>query len=338
MKTKPQRVTLREMAEELGVSVATVSRALKDSKEIGKELRQRVHQLAAERNYRPNPFAQSLRKGAPRLIGVVVPNIVTHFHSGVIEGIEDRAREEGYAVICANSHERMADEITLTDNLASLHVEGIIASLAETTTSYEHFVKLNEMNIPVVFFARTCLPDLFSSVIADGVQGAYEATTHLIEEGCRRIAFIGGPNHLDMVRRRKHGYIEALHDHRLPVERHLVCCDSMTHEAAYASMSRLLDLEERPDGVLAVNNTLIYGAMKAIKDRGLNMPGEIRLIGFTDDGNVSYLSPAISAIEDQTHLMGMRACELLIRRIQGDHNLVHEVIPMQLRFRESSRG
>ena len=328
---------MRQIAKQLGVSVATVSRALKDSPDIGENMRQRVHQLATELNYRPNPFAQSLRKGAPRLIGVVVPNIVTHFHSGVIAGIEDRAREEGYAVICANSHEQMDDEMALVDNLASLHVEGIIASLAQTTIRYDHFLSLNAMNIPVVFFARTCLPELFSSVIADGVQGAYEATIHLASKGCRRIAFIGGPNHLDMVRRRKHGYIEALHDSGLPVERHLVCCDSMTHEAAYASMSRLLDMDELPDGVLAVNNTLIYGAMKAIKDRGLNMPGDIRLIGFTDDGNVTYLSPSISAVEDQTHLMGMRACELLIRRIQGDHSLVHEVIPMQLRFRESTR-
>lgn len=332
------RVTLRDLAKQLKVSVPTVSRALNNSPEISPRLRQRVHKLAEKWNYRPNPFAQSLRKGSPKLIGVVVPNIVTHFHSGVIAGIEDYARQQGYSVIAANSHEQTADEMLLLNNMASLHVEGIIVSLAENTTDYSHFLKLREMNIPVVFFARTCLPELFSSVTADGVKAAYEATTHLIGQGCRRIAFIGGPNHLDMVKRRKHGYLEALRDAHIPINRRLVRCDSMTLEASYQQMAQLLegDDEERPDGVLAVNNTLIYGAMKAIKDHQLHMPTDIRLIGFTDDENVSYLSPAISAIEDQAHLMGERACKQLIARINGDTTILHETIPMRLVFRESS--
>lgn len=335
-KKRGQRVTLRDMAERLGVSVATVSRALRGSKEIGAELRQQILQLAEQLNYRPNPFAQSLRKGSPRLIGVVVPNIVTHFHSGVIAGIEGYARRQGYSVICGNSHEQTDDEVMLLNNMASLHVEGIIVSLAENTTDYSHFLKLREMNIPLVFFARTCLPEHFSSVVADGVKAAYEVTQHLIAKGCRRIAFIGGPAHLDMVKRRKHGYLEALRDAHIPIDRRLVRCDRMTLEVSYQQMALLLDGDHRPDGVVAVNNTLIYGAMKAIKDRGLRMPEDIRLIGFTDDENVSFLSPAISAVEDQAHLMGERACELLIRRINGDPTICHDTIPMQLVFRDSS--
>lgn len=331
-----ERVTLKDMAKELGVSVPTVSRALKNSSEIGEEMRKKVHELAERWNYRPNPFAQSLRKGAPKLIGVVVPDIVTHFHSGVIAGIEDEARKQGYSVICANSHERMADEEKQLDNLASLHVEGIIACLAEDTTRYDHYMKLYEMNIPVVFFARTCLSDQFSSVVANGVRAAYEATSHLISQGCRRIAFIGGPNHIDMVQRRKHGYIEALREHHIAIDRRLVRCESMTQEAAYQSMQQLLATEVRPDGVLAINNTLIYGAMKALKDADLRMPQDVKLIGFTDDPNVAYLSPSISSVEDQAHRMGERACEMLIGRINGDLKIRHETIAMRLVFRESS--
>ena len=335
--TKQQRVTLRDIAQKLGVSVATVSRALKNSKEISPELCERAHQLAEEWNYRPNPFAQSLRKGAPKIIGVIVPNIVTHFHSGVIAGIEDRARRDGYAVICANSREHYNEEVSRCEELASLHVEGIIASIAQDTTDYDHFLRLREMHVPVVFFARTCLPDLFSSVVADGVEAALKGTRHLIEKGCRRIAFIGGPNHLDMVQRRKHGYLEALREARIAIDRRLVRCDSLTHEAAYRSMQDLLEQEARPDGVLAVNNTLIYGAMKAIKDMGWQMPHDIRLIGFTDDKNVEYLSPSVSSIEDQAHLMGERACELLLQSIGGQTDIHHEVVPMRLIFRESSQ-
>ena len=333
---KPQRVTLRDIAEKLGVSAATVSRALKNSKEISPTLRRKVHALAEKWNYRPNPFARSLRKGTPRIIGVIVPNIVTHFHSGVIAGIEDRARRDGYSVICTNSRERYDVEVGLCEELAALHVEGIIASIAQDTTDYAHFERLHAMNVPVVFFARTCLPEIFSSVVANGEQAAYEGTRHLIGRGCRRIAFIGGPNHIDMVRRRKHGYLEALRECGLPIDRDLVRCESMTHEAAYCSMRLLLGLAAPPDGVLAVNNTLIYGAMKAIKDRRLRMPGDIRLIGFSDDENLSYLSPTVSAIEDQAHLMGERAQDLLLRRIGGDAAVRHETVPMRLVYRESS--
>lgn len=332
-----RRITLKDIATHLGVSVATVSRALKNSKEISPDLCRRVHELADEWNYRPNPFAQSLRKGTPSIIGVIVPNIVTHFHSGVIAGIEDRARRAGYSVICANSREQYIMEVALCEELAALHVEGIIASIAQDTTDYAHFERLHAMNVPVVFFARTCLSEKFSSVVANGERAAYEGTNHLIGKGCRRIAFIGGPNHIDMVQRRKHGYLEALRENNITIDRELVRCDKLTHEAAYQSMQQLLDMPTPPDGVLAVNNTLIYGAMKAIKDYRLRMPDDIRLIGFSDDENLSYLSPTVSAIEDQAHLMGEQTCNLLLQRIAGDSNVQHKVVPMRLVYRESSR-
>ena len=332
-----RRITLKDIANHLGVSVATVSRALKNSKEIGPDLCRRVHELADEWNYRPNPFAQSLRKGTPSIIGVIVPNIVTHFHSGVIAGIEDRARRAGYSVICANSREQYTMEVALCEELAALHVEGIIASIAQDTTDYAHFERLHSMNVPVVFFARTCLSEKFSSVVSNGERASYEGTSHLVGKGCRRIAFIGGPNHLDMVQRRKHGYLEALRENGITIDRELVRCKELTHEAAYQSMQELLDMPTPPDGVLAVNNTLIYGAMKAIKDRRLRMPDDIRLIGFSDDYNLSYLSPTVSAIEDQAHLMGEQTCNLLLQRIGGDSTVQHKVVPMRLVYRESSR-
>jgi len=140
-----------------------------------------------------------------------------------------------------------------------------------------------------------------------------------------------------MVQRRKHGYLEALRENGIAIDRELVRCDKLTHEAAYQSMQQLLDMPTPPDGVLAVNNTLIYGAMKAIKDRRLRMPDDIRLIGFSDDENLSYLSPTVSAIEDQAYLMGEQTCNLLLQRIGGDSTVQHKVVPMWLVYRESSR-
>ena len=161
---KQRRTSLKDLAGELGVSIATVSRALRNSPEIGREMQQRVKDLAKKLNYRPNPFAQSLRKEAPKVIGVVVPNLVTHYYAAVLDGIEDEARRAGYSVISANSHEDFEDERQAIDNFIGLHVEGIIACLAQTTTDYSHFEEISDMGIPLVFFGRTCLTDRFSCV------------------------------------------------------------------------------------------------------------------------------------------------------------------------------
>lgn len=212
---KQRRTSLKDLAEVLGVSMATVSRALRGSHEVGDEMKAKVQALAKQMNYRPNPFAQSLRREAPRVIGVIVPNLVTHYYASVLDGIEDYASRNGYSVISANSHESHLREEKAIESFISMHVEGIIACLAQDTVDYQHYLQLHEMGIPVVFFARTCLPEKFSQVVANGDEAAQEATSHLIARGARRIAFIGGPNHLDMVKRRKHGYLEALRDHRL---------------------------------------------------------------------------------------------------------------------------
>ena len=168
MAVNKRRISLKDLARELGVSIATVSRALRNSPEIGTEMQQRVKELARQLNYRPNPFAQSLRKEAPRIIGVVVPNLVTHYYASVLDGIEEEAAEEGYSVISANSHEDVEAETRAIDNFIGMHVEGIVACLAQTTTDYAHFEELSEMGIPLVFFGRTCLAEKFSSVKANG--------------------------------------------------------------------------------------------------------------------------------------------------------------------------
>ena len=333
---KQHRTSLKDLAKELGVSIATVSRALRSSPEIGKEMQQRVKDLAKKLNYRPNPFAQSLRKEAPRVIGVVVPNLVTHYYAAVLDGIESEARRAGYSVISANSHESFEDEAHAIDNFIGLHVEGIIACLAQTTTDYSHFEELAEMDIPLVFFGRTCLTDRFSSVTANGDEAAQMATQHLIDTGSRRIAFIGGPNHLDMVRRRKHGYLEALRDNRLPIDRDLVACGSIDYQVALAAAERLLSSEKRPDAILAFNDIITFAAFTAIKNSGLRIPEDVALIGFTDDEHAAYVTPRMSAIEDQSYLMGVTACQLLLKAINGDTKVYKKIVPQQLVIRDTS--
>jgi LacI family transcriptional regulator len=330
------RTSLKDLAQELGVSIATVSRALHSSPEIGQDMQQRVKELAKRLNYRPNPFAQSLRKEAPRVIGVVVPNLVTHYYAAVLDGIENEARSAGYSVISTNTHEDFEDERRAVDNFIGLHVVGIIACLAQSTTDYSHFEQLDELGIPVVFFGRTCLADRFSSVTANGDEAAQQATQHLIDTGSRRIAFIGGPNHLDMVRRRKHGYLEALRDNHIPIERELVACDNINYDVAVRNTTALLEREDRPDAILAFNDILLFAAFTAIKQQGLRIPEDVALIGFTDDVHAQYTTPRMSAIEDQSFRMGQTACRLLLGNIGGDTKIRKEIVPQKLVIRDTS--
>lgn len=336
MTNNRHRTSLKDLAKELGVSIATVSRALRSSPEIGLEMQAKVKELAKRLNYRPNPFAQSLRKEAPRVIGVVVPNLVTHYYAAVLDGIEDEARKAGYSVINANTHEQSEDEVRAIDNFISLHVEGIIACLSQNTTDYSHFEEISKMDIPLVFFGRTCLPDKFSSVMANGDVAAQEATQHLIDTGSRRIAFIGGPNHLDMVRRRKHGYLEALRENKIPIDRELVVCEKIDYQWALEATTSLLQKENRPDAILAFNDIITFAAFTAIKCMGFRIPDDVALMGFTDDVHAQYVTPQMSAIEDQSHEMGKVACQLLFKKIGGDANIYKKIVPQRLVIRETS--
>ncbi len=336
MVTNKRRTSLKDIAQELGVSIATVSRALRSSPEIGLQMQEKVKELARRMNYRPNPFAQSLRKEAPRMIGVVVPNLVTHYYAAVLDGIEDEAQKAGYSVVSANTHEDSETEVKAIDNFISLHVEGIIACLSQNTRDYSHFEEIYNMQIPMVFFGRTCLSDKFSSVRANGDEAAQRATQHLIDTGSRRIAFIGGPNHLDMVIRRKHGYLEALRENRIPIDRELVVCEKIDYDWALEATTKLLQRDNPPDAILAFNDIITFAAFTAIKQSGLRIPEDVALIGFTDDKHAGYVTPRLSAIVDQSHEMGMEACRLLLKTINGDPTIYKKIVPQKLVIRETS--
>lgn len=335
MLNKPKRTSLKDLADRLDVSIATVSRALRNSHEVGEDITRKVQELAKEMNYRPNPFAQSLRKEAPKVIGVIVPNLVTHYYASVLDGIEDFAMQQGYSVISANSRESHQREVQAISNFLDMRVEGIIACLSQETTDYTHFEELYKMGVPLVFFARCCLEEKFSQVVANGDEAAQLATQHLINKGSRRIAFIGGPNHLDMVRRRKHGYLQALRENRIPVDRELVICDKIDFKVGREATMRLLR-EKKPDAILAFNDILTYAAFDGVKTLGLRIPQDVAIIGFTDDNSVNFVTPKLSAIMDQSHEQGMKACELLMRRISGDTKRYKVVVPMILKIRDSS--
>lgn len=313
-----RRTSLKDLAQILGVSIPTVSRALKNSPEISRELCIKAQKLAKEMNYHPNPFAMSLRKNTPRTIGVIVPDIVTHFFASILSGIEDTAIANGYFVIITTSHESYDHEKRNIENLVNMHVEGIIGCLSQETTDYAHWLSLDDMNMPLVLFDRVCMPDRFSTVVADGVYSAQMATQHLLDHGSKRIAFIGGANHLDIVRKRKHGYLEALRENKIPIEKDLVVCRKIDFEEGKIATEILLSLLEPPDAILAMNDTLAFAAMEVIRNHNLRIPQDIALIGYTDEQHANYVVPRLSAVSHQTYKMGEAACQMLIDKIKGD--------------------
>ena len=334
--SKHSHISLKDLAQKAGVSISTVSRALKDSPEIGVQTRERIKQMARELNYRPNPFAISLLKNRPGIIGIIVPDLVTHFYSSIISGISTIARQNQYSVIITSSYEQFELEKQCVEDLTNIRVEGIIACISQDTTDFSHFERLLDQNIPLVFFDRVCLQGRCSCVVVDNVHSGMEATEHFLQNGFRRIGFVGGPNHLEIVKQRKHGYLEALRKHHLPIEKELVICRSLNYEEGRIATRELLDLPYPPDAILAMNDSLAFAAMKEIKARGLRIPQDVALIGYTDEMHSNYVEPALTAVTHHTHEMGVEACRLLLEHIQEVCSPREVVVPTRLVVRGSS--
>lgn len=329
-------ISLKDLAVELGVSISTVSRGLKNSPEIGIEMRDKIKDLAKKRNYRPNPFAMSLLKNSPRIIGIIVPDIVTHYYSSIISGISDVARQNGYSTIITSSYEQYELEKNRLEDLINIRVEGVIACLSQQTTDYAHFEALKEQNIPLVFFDRVCLKNKFSSVITNNIESAQMATEHLLRTGSKRIGFIGGANHLEIVKQRKHGYLQALRDHKIPIEKELVFCERISYQTGYNGACQLLSLPHPPDAILGMTDSLAFGAMKAINEHNLRIPKDVAVIGYTDELHSDYVDPPLTAVTHQTYKMGETIAQLLLKQIKGSNKIEQLVVPCILSIRKSS--
>lgn len=337
MQKGKRHVSLKDLALELGVSISTVSRALNDHPDISPEITQKVKKLAAELNYTPNPLAMGLLKQATRMIGVIVPDLVTHFYSSIISGIEAVAEEKGYYVLIASSNESLRKEIKAVDNLLKTRVEGLIVCLSQETKTFDHFDRLIQNQIPLVFFDRVCRTGEVSSVVVDNVKAAQKITEHFFQRGARRIAYIAGPEHLNISEERTAGYLSGLKKCGLNFQPELLeKCNLSTREAMKAT-ARLLDLPERPDAIFGINDTVAFAAMKEIKRRGLRIPEDVALVGFTDEFHSTVVDPALTSITHPTFEIGQEAARLFFRSIENpDAKPEQIVLKTKLVVRDSS--
>lgn len=332
-----RHTSLKDLANELEVSISTVSRALKNHPDISQEQKARVQKLAIERNYTPNPLAMGLLKQQTKMIGVIVPDIVTHFYSSIISGIEEVAKQHGYFIVIASSNELVEKEMEAVSNLLKSRVEGLIVCLSQETKDFSHFEKLVANETPLVFFDRVCETLPVPSVTVDGVGAVQDIVKHLYEKGRKRIAYISGPAHLNISKSRKTGYLKGLETCGLDFSpKLLIECNLSTQDATRATQ-KLLRQKPRPDAIFGINDTIAFAAMKEIKKQGLKIPDDIALVGFTDEFHSTVVDPTLTSVTHPTFEMGQQSAKLFFQIIRKEANFEQQIVlQTKLVMRESS--
>ena len=313
------QLTMKDIAREFNTSVATVSRALKDSPRISEEKRRAIQQYAKEHNFFPNFLAESLRNSKvmqPKIIGVIVPELAHYYFSTVLAGIEEEARARDYRIMVAQSNEKYEREVRICQSFYENKVCGIIVSQAKDTTKYDHFNQLLESGVPLVFYDRICTGVNADRVVVDDYQGAYNAVTHLIETGCKRIAFYGSPMTLEISKNRHNGYVDALKRHGIePDDTLMRFCDNRSD--AEIITPELLEREDRPDAFFAVNDDTAIGIMYAAKRMGFKVPDDISICGFTNGQRAIACDPMLTTVEQRGKRVGEEAADILIGHVEG---------------------
>ncbi|MES2517528.1 MAG: LacI family DNA-binding transcriptional regulator [Bacteroidota bacterium] len=333
------QVTIKDLARHLNISVATVSRAMRDMPEIKPETRDAVLKLAKEWDYQPNILATSLVKSRTKTIGVIVPDLAYHFFASVIKGIEEEAIARGYSLLLTQTSELYERELTNVQNLSRGQVEGFIISLSQETTDYEHLKRLQRKGIPLVFFDRDAGEIDVTKVMVDNVNAAFEATKHLIDNGCKRIAFLAGPASVTVSNQRRMGYIHALEHFGFEVDESLIVHGNYNLQKIIELTNYLFELKNPPDGLVVVSDRLAVGAIKALKVKNIRIPEDVAIVSFNDEPVCTIVSPSLTSVAQPTMEIGKMATSLLISQIENSTTIYEPeviILKTELKIRESS--
>lgn len=346
-----RKITLKQIAKELDVSISTVSKALRNSVEISEDTKQKVQAFAKLYNYRPNNIALSLKNRKTNTIGIIIPEIVHHFFSKVIRGVELVANKRGYNVIIGLSNESFSKEVINMEMLANGSIDGFILSMSKETLQqqdYHHYNETMSQGMPIVMFDRVVSDIKCDKVIVDDFNGAKNAVEKLITNKCKTIALITTKDYVSVGKLRTQGYLEALHEHKITPEADLILkmddtLDYEVHlEALEAEIELLFKSNKKIDGVFAVNELYALSAMKVARRLGLNVPNDIQVIGFTDGVLSKHSTPSLTTVSQHAQQMGEKAAHLLIDKIETEFDTDEEqfqtvVIATELVERESTK-
>ncbi len=339
--SKRRSITIIDIAKELGIAPSTVSRALSGHSKISPETRDKVMAVAKKWNYVPNKIALSLKNQETRTLGLIIPEIVHYFFSNVISGIEEVANKNGYSLLICQSGESLEREIKAVSTLVRQRVDGLIICCSRETEEFDHVEKLPEnKGVPVVYFDRVPPNSKHPKIIVDDLMGAKQATAHLIEQGCKNIAHLAGPENLLISRNRLSGYRLALQNAgRQPKTELIKYCKEGTTEVGFAKMNELLNQEVIPDGVFANNDIIALGAMMAIKKKGLKIPEDVAVIGYSNWQLSEFMEPGLSSVNQPGAEMGEQACQCILNYIESDEPVEFFspiILPSSLVIRGSS--
>lgn len=318
--------TIKDIAKALNVSISTVSRALRDTYDVSQKTRDDVLRVAKELNYKPNYNATALAQGRTQNIGVIVPFITNYYFSTVITGIQAVAKDRGFNIILFITNDSPETEVSVVQNLYISGLDGLLICLAPDSVCEGEFQRLIDGGTPIVFFDRVADAIKTSKVVQDDFNGSFEAVEYLISCGYRRIAHIAGPGSLLFTERRESGYLAALKKHHLEVKPEWMVHSGFSQKDGEADVDILLNVQERPDAIFAVNDRKAIGAILALKANGISVGAEMGVIGFTNDPMAAIISPGLTTIAEPAYDIGREACNLLLKHIMKPNFIPEEKI------------
>jgi len=333
-----KEVTIYDIAKVLNVSPATVSRGLKDHPGIRKDTKKRIVKTAEKMGYQHNSFASNLRKKTSKTVGVIVPRLDSYFMSSVIAGMEKILNGAGYNLIISQSQESVKKEIASTQTLFHGRVDGLLVSLSSETKNLDHFDPIFNKKIPLIFFDRVIELPHCTSIVINNEKAGYDATMHLIENGCKRIAHITGSLNRNVYADRLKGFKKALSEKKIAYDQKLVFTDSLTDAAGAVVANEILSMTKKPDGVFTANDTSAVACMRELKRGGIKIPSDIAFVGFNNDPISRVIEPNLSTIHYPGEEMGEMAATTLINSLKhlSASKLNKVIINHELIVRQSS--
>jgi LacI family transcriptional regulator len=334
-----KETTIYDLAARLQLSAATVSRALQNHPAISAKTKARIYALAEQTGYRTNLFARNLRSRQTHTLGVIVPRLDSYFMSTVIAGMENAAGSEGYKLIISQSLEEAAKEAASAKTLFSSRVDGLLVSVANNTKDEDHFDAYRQKNIPLVFFDRVPEQQAGQQVMIDNKKAAYAATSHLIQQGCKRIIYITAMHNRNVYAHRLEGYKQALSEHDIPFKNSYVVHTKLSQEEGRRAAAIIRGMQHRPDGIFVANDNCAAGCMAALKEAGISVPDDIAIIGFNNDPVCTVVEPRLSSVHYPGYEMGQLAANRLIQLLGGgalcqENDIM--LLPTDLVVRQSS--
>jgi LacI family transcriptional regulator len=336
---KEKEVTIYDIASALNISIATVSRALKNDPVVSKRTKKKIFDLAAKMGYRTNHFARNLRNQTTNTIGIIVHELSSNFITSVLAGVEKVTAEAGYDLIIAHSSESFSKEIANAKNLFDKRVDGLIASLSFDTKNLDHYKPFKEKNVPVIFFDRVEQDGKNTVVVIDNDKCGYQATEHLIQQGCKRIVHITSNLKRNVYAQRFKGYKEALSENGIPYDENLLIVHDLSESAAIESAMQMLKMNPLPDGVFITNDFVAAVVMRTLKENNIKIPEDIAIVGFNNDAICTLVEPALSTINYPGIDVGEVAARNLVNHLKGIGNIQNTntiIIRSNLIIRNSS--